>query len=59
MLLKLLPNIVEPDTYSTLAVIVWTTIVWAVKVPLTVKSSADDAVSAYDDVAGIKAAEAV
>ncbi len=46
MLLKLLPNIVEPDTYSTLAVMVWTTIVWAVKVPLTVKSSADEAVNA-------------
>jgi len=45
-----LPNIVDPVTYSILDVITCATIVWAVKVPLTVKSSAEDAVNANDEV---------
>jgi len=39
-----LPNIVDPVMYSVLEVITCATIVCAVKVPLTKKSSAEDAV---------------
>ena len=41
-----LPNLVDPVTKSVDDVIVCATIVWAVKVPLTVKLSAEDAVCA-------------
>ena len=50
---RLLPNILDPDEYSTLEVIVWTTNFCAVIVPATVKLSAYDAVTAFvanDDV---------
>ena len=39
-----------PDPDVVLEVIVWTTIVCAVNVPLTVKSSADDAVEANEEL---------
>ena len=44
------PLIEEPVTKSIDDVIVWTFIVWAVNVPLTIKSSADDAVFAFEAV---------
>ena len=50
MLDNKLPNLVDPVTNSILEVIVWATIVWAVKVPLTVKLSALDAVNAFEAV---------
>ncbi len=48
VLLCNVPNRVDPVTNSVDEVIVCATIVCAVSVPRTVKSSADDAVAAYD-----------
>ena len=53
------PNLVEPVTKSTLDVIVWTTIFCAVKVPLTVKLSAEEAVTAVVAVAAFPEIEAL
>ena len=50
-----LPNLVEPVTKSMLEVIVCATIVCAVRVPLTVKLSADDAVEENDAVVALAA----
>ena len=44
----MLPKWVDPVTKSTELVIVCTTIVCAVRVPLTRNESAEDAVAAYD-----------
>jgi hypothetical protein len=44
------PNLVEPVTNSVDEVIVWAITVCAVNVPRTVKSSADEAVFAFDAV---------
>ena len=44
------PFLVLPVTKSIDEVIVWATIVCAVKVPLTIKSSAEDAVFAFEAV---------
>ena len=43
----IVPNLVDPVIKLTDEVIVWAIIVCAVRVPLTKKSSADDAVRAF------------
>jgi hypothetical protein len=51
----MLPKWVDPVTKSTELVIVCTTIVCAVRVPLTVKASADDAVAAVVEIVAYEA----
>ena len=48
------PNLVEPVTKSTDEVIVCTTIVCAIRVPLTKKSSAEDAVDANEELTAFR-----
>ena len=54
-----LPKRVDPVTKSILEVMVWTTIVWAVRVPLTVKLSAEDAVDANEELTAFRTYDAV
>ena len=51
---KLPLTVIDPVTTEMDEVIVWTIIVWAVNVPLTVKLSADDAVAAWDALTAFK-----
>ena len=53
------PNLVDPVMKLTDEVIVWAIIVCAVNVPLTKKSSADDAVAAYEALVALIAYDAV
>ena len=54
-----LPKRVDPVTKSILEVMVWAIIVWAVRVPLTVKLSAEDAVDANEELIAFKTYDAV
>ena len=59
VLVIILPKCVDPVTKLTLDVIICAIIVWAVSVPLTKKSSADDAVVAYEALIAFRTYDAV